>query len=52
MDMLGLSLPGPSREGHEGEGVASGHVLREKVQGVKDLRGQVLLKNLSGPRGG
>lgn len=48
----GLSLPGPSREGKEGKGVASSHILQGKAQGVEDLRGQDLLKCLPGPGGG
>lgn len=50
--MLILSLPGPSREGHEGKGVACGHILRGKAQRVKDLRGESLFKYLQGPGGG
>lgn len=43
--MLGIPLPGPREDGHEGEKVAPGHILREKAQGVRYLRGQALLKN-------
>lgn len=49
LGILVHSLPGPSREGHEGEGVACGHILRGKAQRVKDLRGQALLKYMPGP---